>query len=104
MKLKPFWDNLVEVEEIRIKIDEHGLEDEEKKELLEITYQTFDIRIMEIILTHLPEKKHQSFLDTLSRKPHHSKLMDFLKEEVEDIEEKIKELVKEVKEEILSRL
>ena len=59
---------------------------------------------MNIILTHLPQEKHERFLDSLSRKPHHSKLMDFLKEEVEEIEEKIKKVVKEVKREILNQL
>ena len=104
MKLKPFWDELVEIEEIKTRLDEHGLGELEKEHLLEITYQTFDIRITEIILTYLPEEKQQVFLDTFSRKPHHVKLMTFLKEEIEDIEEKIKELVKEVKEEILDKL
>lgn len=104
MKLKPFWDNLVEIREIRLKLDEYDLGKKEKKELLDVAYQTFDIRIMEIILTSLPEEKKQSFLDTFSRKPHHPKLMASLKEEIEDIEEKISEIAKQVKEEILDQL
>lgn len=104
MKLKPFWDNLVEIKEIRIKLDEHTLRRREKKKLLKVAYQTFDIRIMEIILTHLPEEKQQSFLDTFSRKPHQAELMALLKEDIADIEEKINALAKEVKEEILDQL
>ncbi len=104
MKVKPFWDNLVEIREIRIKLDEHGLGRREKKKLLKVAYQTFDIRIMEIILTHLPEEKKQNFLNTFSRKPHQAELMASLKEDIADIEEKISALAKEVKKEILDQL
>lgn len=104
MNLKPFWDQLVEIEEIKIKIKEYGLREEEENELLDLTYQTFDLRVMETVLSHLPQEKHQRFLDTFSRKPHHPRLMAFLKEEIENIEEKIKKLARQVKKEILTQL
>lgn len=101
---KPFWDHLIEIEEIEIKIDEHGLVKEEKIRLLRVVHQTFDMKIMETILSHLPKEKHKTFLDKFSKKPHHPKLLDFLKEELEDIEEKITKLAKQLKKEVLEQL
>jgi hypothetical protein len=104
MTFAPFWDKLVEIEEIKIKINDHDLKDEEKKELVAIVYQTLDIRVVEIVLSSLPKEKHQSFLDLFSQKTSRFELMAFLKEEIEDIEEKIEDLVREVKKEVLKQL
>ncbi len=101
---KVFWDHLIEITDIERKIDEHGVVKEEKHHLLRIVHQTFDAKLLEEVLTHLPEKKHQTFLDKFSKEPHHSSLLDHLKEEIEDIEEKIKKAVKKIKKEILEEL
>jgi len=101
---KLFWEPLVEIEEIELKIDEHGLVKEQKLHLLEITHQTYGIKIVDIVLSHLPKEKHKPFLDKYADKSHHPNLLDWLKEEVEDIEEKIKELTGKVKKEILDEL
>lgn len=104
MTFAPFWDKLIEVEEIKTRINEHDLKEEEKKELVKIVYQTLDIRVTEVVLSSLPKEKHQSFLDLFSPKTPRFELMAFLKEEIEDIEEKIEDLVKEVKREVLKQL
>lgn len=99
-----FWDHLIEIEEIEIKIDEHGLEKEEKLQLLKTIHQTFDAKILEEVLSHLPKEKHTTFLDKFAQKPHHPNVLEFLKEEIEDIDEKISKLAKKLKKEILEEL
>ena len=101
---KIFWDYLIQIEEIEIKIDEYGLDKEEKLEFLRTVRQTFDARLLEEVLSLLPEEKHTAFLDKFTKKPHHPKLLEFLKEEIEDVEEKISEIAKNLKEEILEKL
>lgn len=101
---KLFWDHLIAIEEIEMKIDEHGLVKEEKFKLLQIVRQTFDAKILEGVLSNLPTEKHKHFLDKFHQAPHHPKLLEFLKEEVEDIEEKISQLAKNLKKEILEEL
>jgi len=101
---KVFWDKLIEMDDIQIQIDQYGLAQKEKTELLKVVYQTIDIRILDVILSSLPKEKHQSFLDKLTKTPQHHKLLKFLKENVEDIEDKIKDLTKEVKKEIIEKL
>jgi len=101
---KVFWDYLIEIDEIKIKIDEHGIVEKERFHLLRIVHQTFDAKLLEEVLTHLPKKKHKAFLDKFSKTPHHPTLLDHLKEEIDDIEEKIKKAVKKIKKEILEEL
>lgn len=101
---KIFWDHLLEIEDIKITIDKHGLVEEEKIKLLEVVHQTIDAKIMETILSHLPKEKHRLFLDQFSKAPHHPKLLDFLKKEIQDIEEKIKVLSRKLKQDILKEL
>lgn len=101
---KVFWDHLIEIEEIKIKIEEFKLSQEEKNKLIHITYETFDMHILETILTHLPKEKHRKFLDHFSKMPYHPKVLDLLKKDVKDIEEKIKIAGQKIKKEILAEL
>ncbi len=99
-----FWDKLIEIDDLQAEIEQYKLPRKEKTELLKVVYQTIDIRILDIVLSSLPKEKHQSFLDRLTKKPKHNKLLKFLKENVENIEDKIQNLAKEVKKEILEKL
>lgn len=104
MKKSMFYDHLVEIQDIYLKIDTYGLPPEEKSKLLHVVHQTLDVHIIDLVLTHLPKEKHQTFLDQLAKQPHHPKLLQLVKKEVVDIEDKIKQLVDKVKQEILTEL
>ncbi len=101
---KVFWDHLIEIEEISITIDKQGVNKEEKEKLLRVVYQTFDMHILDTVLSHLPKEKHKLFLDQFASEPHHPKLLEIVKKEVVDIEDKIKHRVIEIKKEILVEL
>ncbi len=101
---KVFWDHLIEVEEITVVIDQQGVGKEEKEKLLRVVYQTFDMHILDTVLTHLPKEKHKVFLDQFAKEPHHPRLLKIIKQEIVDIEDKIKHRVIEIKQEILTEL
>ncbi|PIS08964.1 hypothetical protein COT75_03815 [Candidatus Beckwithbacteria bacterium CG10_big_fil_rev_8_21_14_0_10_34_10] len=101
---KLFWDYLIEVEEIKVKLDKHGMVKEESYHLLKVAHDTFNLKILDEVLSYLPKEKHKEFLKELDEKPDNPKLLEVLKKEVEDIENKIKEVVKNVKQEILEKI
>lgn len=98
---KTFWKPLIKIKEIQIKINNQPYKEEEKLKLLQIVYQTIDIKVLETIFSSLPEKKHKSFLNKFAEKPSNSSILDYLKQEVEDIEERIITLIDEIKKQIL---
>ena len=73
---KLFWDHLISVKDIQIYIKDQDLKEEEKLRLIDVAYQTFNIRILDLVLTALPEKKHQSFLDRFAKKPSDEKIIE----------------------------
>lgn len=102
--MKFFYQKLVTITDIKNLLENQDLALEEKEELLILTKDTLHHRIIETVLTHLPEEHHQDFLTAFTEKPHDKGILGFLKEKVEDIEEKIIEIVEKVKQEILADL
>lgn len=98
---KPFWNHLIKIEKITLTLDRHGLTKKEKIEILTIIHQTIDNHILKTILTHLPQEKHQLFLDQFAAAPHQPDLLDFVKQEIADIEEKIDQLLQELEPQLL---
>jgi len=99
-----FWEEIVKIREVTVQINKLGVKEEEKFKLLEVVYQTFNVSILDTVLSELPEKKQKEFLAQLSEKPHSPKIIESLKEEVKDIEEKIIQAAQRLKEKILQQL
>ena len=75
-----------------------------KDKLLEIVIHTLHLGIMDMILSELPKEKHESFLEQFSQSPDDPKLIDELKKNVGDIEDKIRKKAERIKKEILEEL
>lgn len=90
---KLFYDHLIVMEQVEIHINNHAQSKEEKEELWGLVDGIVRTRVMDIILTKLPKEHHTEFLEKLSLFPHDERLMDYLKEKVEDIEDEIKKEV-----------
>lgn len=99
-----FYRKLIKIDELKNLLENKGLALEEKEELLILTKDILHHRVIETVLTHLPEEHHQEFLTTFAEKPHDKGILGFLKEKVEDIEEKIVQVIEKVKAEILADL
>lgn len=102
---KIFYDHLIGLEEISLKLKGYNLQKEEYDELIGIAGETLHHHVLNIILTHLPKEKHEIFLETFYLAPHDPKLMDFLKNEgLIEIEEKISTGIKKIRTEILNEI
>lgn len=101
---KVFWENLVETREIKVKISKQDLAEEEKLKLITVVEQTFHLRIIETVLSSLPKEKHKQFIDIFAKKPHDPKLLQVLKKDVADIEQRITKIAEALKKEILANL
>src|SRR3989338_7273636 len=98
---KLFYDHLIVIEEIITVLDGHDVSDEGKKELLETIDETMHHHIFDTILTHLPKKHHETFLEKVTREPHNESILSFLKEKTTvDIEDEIKKAAKQLKQKI----
>jgi len=102
--MKFFYRKLVQIDDLKNVLESEELAIEEKQELVLMVKDTLHHRVVETVLTHLPEKHHSEFLDTFAKKPQDEGILGFLKEKVEDIEDKITEAIEKVKAEILADL
>ena len=96
-----FFADLVVLEEVEVFINAKAASKEEKEELWHLVDKITQTRVMDTILTKLPRKHHEEFLEKFSNFPHDERLMDYLKEKVEDIEEHIQKEIKLLKSEIV---
>lgn len=91
---KLFFDHLLVLEEVEVFINRKPISKEEKEELWKLIDGVIQTRVMDVVLTKLPRKHHEEFLEKFSSFPHDERLLEYLKEKVEDIEEEIKKEVK----------
>ncbi len=101
---KIFYDHLIYIDEVVAELDKHKISVEERQELIELTDQTLHHEALNIILKNLPIEKHEEFLSMFHKSPGDSKLLDFLKTDVADIEDKIRETAIQVKKDLLAEI
>lgn len=102
---KLFFDHLLPLNEIFAELDRHTLDPEERAELVELIDQQFHHHTLNIILNHLPEEHHHTFIVQFTQAPHHPDLLEFVKHQVKiDIEAAIKVQADRVKREILAEI
>jgi hypothetical protein len=101
---KVFYDNLVILSDLEVKISSLGLEPEEKEALSQLVEETVHFRVLTVILNALPQEHHQEFLDSFHQAPHEENLLEYLKEKIEDIEEVIKKELKDLEQSLLEDL
>lgn len=101
---KIFYDHLVVREEIVAELDKHKISIEEREELVQLVDENLHHHVLDTILSNLSKEKHEEFLVKFHNTPFDIGLLDYLKVEIDDIEEKIKEVAKKVKKELLSEI
>lgn len=100
-----FYDHLVILEEITSELDACDLPADEREEILGLINHTTHQHILNVILNHLPQEHHESFLTQFQKTPHAPELLAFLKKEIKsDIESEIRIQAKKIKAEILSEI
>lgn len=101
---KIFYDHLVVREEVIAQLDKHKIAVEEREELVTLIDETLHHHVLNTILTNLPKEKHEKFLEEFHKAPHNPKLLDFLRQEKADIEEKIMAKAKKIKAEMVAEI
>jgi hypothetical protein len=72
-----FYDHLISFEEISIKIDSITSSKEEKEELWQLIDEMVHHRIVDLVLSKLPESHHHEFLEKLYNAPHSEELITY---------------------------
>jgi hypothetical protein len=102
---KLFYDHLIVIEEVVFVLHEHKVAKEEQREILRQIDEILHYEIVDVILTHLPQEHHASFLTLLSHAPHDKKTMHFIKEHaLVDIEREIIKKANSVKSRVIASI
>jgi len=101
---KLFFDHLVRVDRVREKLASLAVAEEEVKELEGIIDGLVQQRVVETVLDVLDEEHHHVFISRVHLSPSDPEILVWLKEKVEDIEEKISIAIGELEEELLLEL
>jgi hypothetical protein len=89
---KVFYDDLIVLEEVEEQIKSSVESSEEREELYNVVDEIVHHRVLEIILDHLPQKHHETFLEKFHETPHDYGLLEYLNKKVEkNMEEIIKQ-------------
>lgn len=103
--MRLFYDHLIiDLDDVYAEIERLEIDGKTRRRLIRIVDDTTHHSILDTILSHLEPKKHRPFLTRFHAAPHDPKHLAFLKEHIEDIEEKIRETAKEVKTTLLREI
>lgn len=102
---KIFYDHLIKIEEVTVELDNYELTIEEREEFVSLIDEILHHHTLNVILTHLPKHRHETFLSMFHKEPHKPELLDFLqKETTTNIEEEIKNQAEKVKKDLLAEI
>jgi len=98
--MKYFYSHLISIETIGTKMDELEMTNDQKKHLAELIDSTIHHEILDLVLSQLKEEEKIVFLQMIRDNPEDDKLLDFLNNKVDKIEDQIKETAKKLVQEI----
>lgn len=102
---KIFYDHLTRYEEFVAELDRYEMAVEEREEIVQLADETIHLRVLDVILTHLPKEKHREFLEKFHGTPHDEKLLEYLSVTAGvDMGTKIKEAAEITKKELLAEV
>jgi hypothetical protein len=101
MKKKHFYDHIVSVNSIEIELNNLGLLEKERVELLSIAENTIHYTVLDIALTNIKEEHKEEFVKHVNNEDH-EKAWKLLKEKTDGIEEKIRKAADQLKKELIS--
>ena len=85
-----FYSKYIIIEDLITELHEMNLSQEERHHLAALVDSQLHHAILDEILSSLNPEDKKVFLEELSKDPENEKLMDFLSEKIENIEEKIR--------------
>lgn len=99
---KLFYDHLIAIDDVVFELDRYEIPQSDREQFMEMLDEVLHHHIVDTILLYLPHEHHSYFLERFAREPHHSSILDFVKEKTKvDIENEIKRTVEYVKKKVL---
>jgi hypothetical protein len=100
-----FYDHLIPWDKVDVYIHTIGADGEEKLQIIELVEETIHTETLTVILSHLPEEKHEEFIERFHAAPHDEEHLSYLKAYAkEEIEEKIRSAVDTVINDLIADL
>jgi len=99
-----FYDELLVLDNLAIKLRGVVESREEMEELWAVIDDLVHHRVLEAILDELPREHHEEFLSILADKPHDEQNLVYLSRKIEGVEDKILGVVSELEKELLEEL
>lgn len=85
-----FYSHLVEFDEVIVSLSDLKLSESQKNHLSQLYDSQLHLSVLDLVLSQLSKEDAQDFLDKLKKNAQDKKLLDFLSNKVEDIEDQIK--------------
>jgi len=101
---KLFFDHLVKLAKLEEKLAALEAADEEVDELRRIVDELVQQKVVEVILSVLHEDHHHTFISRLHLAPADPEILEWLREQVEDIDGQIEAAIGELEEEIIKEM
>jgi hypothetical protein len=102
---KTYYDHLIVLEKVEVVIRESTQTPEEREELWQLIDEIIHHRVLQTVLTHLPDVHHKEFLTKFHETPHDDLLLSYLSEKSEkDIENILQEEIELLENELLREL
>ncbi len=99
-----FYQKYIVIENLVAELNDLNLSEEERAHLSALVDSSLHHAILDEILSNLNEEDKKTFLHLLNQDPENEKMVDFLNERIDNIEDKIRkvstELVKEMHEDV----
>lgn len=90
---KHFYSELVEIESIDQELNDLQFSEDEKKDLMHHVHSSIHYTVLDVVLSELPEDHKKRFVE-LVRENDHEKIWEHVKNNTQEIEEKIKQGIK----------
>ncbi|MBP6913744.1 MAG: hypothetical protein KBC00_03985 [Candidatus Levybacteria bacterium] len=97
---KKYYSHLIEIEVIEQELSALELSSEEKEKLLLHVHSSIEYRVLDVILTELPEEQKKTFLLHM-QKEKHDEIWEHLQKHTQEIEDKIKNASKKLMDEFV---
>lgn len=94
-----FYSHIIETSTLSIELGEMDLSKEERRHLIELAENNIHHAILDAILSELSEENKKIFLSHLASEQH-DKIWQHLRENIDNIEEKIKKTAEDLKKEL----
>jgi hypothetical protein len=99
MSKKYFYSHMIDISALSLELGGMGLTSEERMHLVSLIASNIHHEVLDLILSELSSSDKKTFLHHLASE-NHDKVWKFLRNKVDNIEEKIKKAAEDVKKEL----